>query len=96
MNKIIALIALVAIAGCEPTPDSIQRDRPESISFKSNDRIKVERIGVFEDGLAYGSKRGVYIIIDTKTNQEFIGVSGVGISEAGSHQQGKYQSSDER
>lgn len=96
MKKIIAIFSLFAIAGCEPTPDSIQRERPESISFKSNDRVKVERIGVFKDDLAYGDQRGIYIITDTKTNQEFVGVSGVGITEVGQHQVGKSQNTDER
>lgn len=96
MKKVFALMILAALAGCEPTQDSIQRGRPEPISYKSNDRFKVERVGVFADGLAYGEKRGIYVITDTETNQEFVGVSGVGISEVASHQVGKAQHSDER
>lgn len=96
MKKVFALMIFAALSGCEPTPDSIQRNNAESISYKTNERFKVERVGVFADGLAYGSKRGIYIITDKETNQEFVGVSGVGISEVASHQTGKVQSSDER
>lgn len=59
-------------------------------------RITVERIGVVADSLAYGNRRGVYVIRDNKTGTEFIGVSGVGIAETGSHRSGKTSVSDER
>lgn len=68
----------------------------EPITYKSNGRFKVERVGVFFDNLAYDDKRGIYVITDTETNQEFVGVSGIGISELASHQSGKTRSSDER
>lgn len=48
-------------------------------------RVTVQRLGVFSDALAYNERRGIYIIRDTKTGKEFIGVSGVGIAEVGSH-----------
>lgn len=59
-------------------------------------RVVVERVDVVADSLAYGEKRGVYVIIDTQTGREFIGVSGVGIAETGQHQSGKTQARDER
>ena len=62
----------------------------------SDSRVTVERIGVVADSLAYGGSRGVYVIRDKQTGQEFIGVSGIGISETGSHQSGKTQKRDER
>lgn len=37
-----------------------------------------------------------YIITDTKTGTEYIGVSGIGITETGSHQAGKARVADER
>ena len=61
-----------------------------------NGRINVTRIGTFRDGLAYDSKRGIYIIKDNQTGKEYIGISGVGISETGSHQAGKTHLTDER
>ena len=62
-----------------------------------NGRINVTRIGTFRDGLAYESKRGIYIIKDNQTGKEYIGISGVDISETGSHRAGKsYVITDER
>ena len=43
-------------------------------------RFKVVRQYIFEDDLAYNSKRWVYLIIDMKTGQEMVGISGVGVS----------------
>lgn len=65
--------------------DYTQRENPEVVDVNPSDRIIVNRISVIQDSLAYGDKRGVYVIIDTKTGKEYIGVSGVGITEAGSH-----------
>lgn len=52
-------------------------------------RVTVTRIGVFEDNLAYNERRGIYLIKDNQTGQEYVGVSGVGISEIGEHTCGK-------
>jgi hypothetical protein len=57
--------------------------------------LKLQEL-VFKDTLAYGDQRGLYIIKDTKTNIEYIGVSGIGIAEVGSHQSGKVSVRDER
>lgn len=59
-------------------------------------RFEVVRVQRFNDALAYGGERGVYVIRDLRTGKEFIGVSGVGISELGSHYAGKARLSDER
>lgn len=48
-------------------------------------KIEVSRIAVLEDPLAYDNRRGIYIIRDTRSGKEFIGISGIGISELGSH-----------
>jgi hypothetical protein len=53
-------------------------------------------VGVIEDELAYYKRRGLYLIRDTKTGQEFIGLSGVGVSELGRHPSGKTSVADER
>ena len=64
------------------------------------DRIKVTKMSEFRDTLAYDNWRGVYLIQDQQTGKEYIGISGIGISEVGSHTQmvGKVQQSvrDER
>lgn len=82
----------VLLAGCGPEPDMQmykQTMNPERPAIRDNTRIQVSRVGVFADDLAYSGKRGVYIIVDTETGNEFIGVSGVGVSEIGSHSCGK-------
>lgn len=48
-------------------------------------RITVEWLGKFDDDLAYGGERGVYLIKDNEKKTEYIGISGIGISERGSH-----------
>lgn len=65
--------------------------RPQEAS-----RFKVERVGVIDDDIAYGDRRGIYVITDRTTGKEYVGVSGVGVSELGSHQAGKTRVSDER
>lgn len=59
-------------------------------------RFRVQMVASFVDKLAYGDVRGVYVITDTTTGQEFVGISGIGISELGSHQSGKVRVGDER
>ena len=78
-----------------PTAYVTPQSAPSS-PLQTDRRVIVERIDVVADSLAYGGARGVYVIRDTKTGQEFIGVSGIGISETGSHQSGKTQRTDER
>jgi hypothetical protein len=46
--------------------------------------------------MAEESPLGIYRIVDSKTGKEYIGISGVGISENGSHSSGKSSMSDER
>lgn len=76
--------------GCGPQPDmpmhNQTRDAKE-VTVNNSARATVTRIGVFEDDLAYNSKRGVYLIRDEQTGKEYLGVSGIGISELGSHSQ---------
>ncbi len=81
----------LTLASCGPTPTD-----PMPAATSSNGRIRVERISVFADDLAYHDRRGVYVIVDKKTGHEFIGISGIGISEVGSHRAGKATVSDER
>lgn len=72
---------LIALIGCMPSADTpMQKQLPVE-----SQRIQITRIGVIEDDLAYHERRGIYIIKDTQTGAEYIGVSGVGISELGSH-----------
>lgn len=59
-------------------------------------RFEIKRVGVIKDDLAYNDRRGIYILKDRATGKEFVGISGVGISELGTHSAGKTQVSDER
>lgn len=90
--KIVALAGFVLLSTCslsEREPDT----KPVEVQ---SDRFKVKRVAVFEDASAYNSKRSIFIITDTKTGAEYVGVSGVGISELGSHRCGKSMCTDER
>lgn len=93
-------VLCLLLAGCGPDPDMTmsekQRRYAQDVPVSDAPRVKVTRIGVFRDDLAYGNKRGVYVITDTATGKEYIGISGVGISETGDHQVGKGRNADER
>jgi hypothetical protein len=94
MKRFLALpiVALLCMgASCS------ERDNTQSLQMQSGaPRVTVAIIGTFEDRLAYGNQRSVYLITDTKTGREFIGISGVGISEVGDHASGKTRTRDER
>lgn len=89
------LTILIILPSCSPDPDTpLYRSSP--VQTQSSTRFRIERVGIIEDSLAYGSRRGIYIIHDTLTGKEYVGVSGVGISETGVHSAGKTTVSDER
>ena len=97
MKRIAVVAIAVALVGCGPEPTmgmGVTGTVPNS--WESNPRFSVSRVGVFKDDIAYNSRRGIYIVIDNKTGREFIGVSGVGIAELGSHSAGKGSAPDER
>jgi secreted trypsin-like serine protease len=98
MNKfLMVIVAVVVLAGCGPDPDMVmQTQSANQTNVQTSGRVTVTRIGVFRDDAAYNSTRGIYIITDTNTGQEYIGVSGIGISEMGSHSAGKARVTDER
>ena len=93
MRNIVALACLVALVGCAPRATV---EMSEFVPPAQESRVKVQRIGVFRDDAAYNNTRAIYVITDSKTGQEFIGISGVGIAETGSHPAGKTISRDER
>lgn len=88
----IIIIALaISLAGCDYNSTRVpyeQRGKVQVTTAESG-RVQVRKISEFRDDLAYDDYRGVYIITDTETGQEFIGVSGVGISAIGQHNCGK-------
>lgn len=102
MKKFFSLaIFLILIIACDnpiPNTEMIKHEKKnqEQQSIQKQTRIEINQIGVFMDELAYNDMRGIYIIFDNKTGKEFIGISGIGISDIGSHTNGKATTSDER
>lgn len=91
------VVAMVAIAACvKPTYNSVPMVDYSPVEQPLDQRVTITRLGVFKDELAYDNKRGIYLIVDTKTDIEYIGISGIGISEVGSHRSGKSTFEDER
>jgi hypothetical protein len=89
-KTLIPLIAL--LSACSPPADTHMGKFIPTV----NSRVSVTRVAIFEDDIAYNGLRGAYLIKDLVTGKEFIGISGVGISEIGSHSTGKTIISDER
>jgi len=94
-NSILLLAVLLAACG-QSVPDMTPMDaagNPKGAKAVSapvvEDRFTVTRSMTFRDELAYGNMRGVYVIVDEKTGREYVGVSGIGIAESGSHNCGK-------
>ncbi len=92
-----AFVFATLLSACDQAPDmsTYQQDMKKSNPAGSG-RFEVERVSVFRDKLAYDGRRGVYVITDTETGKQFVGVSGVGVSELGSHSNGKMVTTDER
>ena len=89
--KHLAILSVLALSACAPDP-TLNMEKPQSPQMQPGGvlspdtrRVTVSRVGIFSDDLAYGNRRGVYIIVDNETGREYIGVSGVGISETGRH-----------
>lgn len=84
---------LLSLAGCEnrprapvmnPTP-TLDPDTATGMVPAENERFRVVQAGIFVDTLSYNDRRGIYVITDKQTGQEYIGISGIGISEVGTH-----------
>lgn len=93
-------IITTAFSGCGeenryPGVDGRYPVKNETISDNSSDFVLIKK-QTFYDESAYGNVRNVYILKDRVNGKEYIGVSGIGISERGNHQQGKTSVPDER
>lgn len=88
MKKLILLAAL-ALAGCDFGSTRVDSEARQNMPVNVNDRVQVVKIQEFKDGLAYDGLRGIYVITDKDTGKEYIGVSGIGITETGRHGCGK-------
>lgn len=92
MKKYVLCIVLL-LGGCD-TPDATQvMATPHT---KSTDEVDIVQVGVFSDPLAYGNTRGIYRIKDNVSGKSYLGISGIGIAETGSHSTGKQNVADER
>ncbi len=99
--RVALLVVVFMLTACDRGPEPAKSTMAVSSQLSSDaDRIKVTKMSEFRDTLAYDNWRGVYLIQDQQTGKEYIGISGIGISEVGSHTQlvGKVQQSvrDER
>lgn len=89
------LSTLAVLIGCQPPePDMQMLDQPTV--HAEPPRFEVVRVQRFSDDPDYGNERGIYLVRDKKTGQEYLGVSGIGISEIGRHSSGKSSTTDER
>lgn len=94
--RLFVVILALLLSACDSGPEPVKSTMVISSQLSSDaDRIRVTKMSEFRDGLAYDNWRGVYLIQDKQTGREYIGISGIGISEVGSHSQlvGKVQQS---
>ncbi len=85
------------LSGCSPDPTiEMKTETHLPLEAESNPNYSVTRVAVFKDNLAYGDLRGIYEIVDVKTGKKYLGVSGIGICEIGSHTVDKTSVEDER
>lgn len=84
MKKLILLAAL-ALAGCDFGSTRVDSEARQMMPVNVNDRVQVVKIQEFMDDLAYEDVRGICVITDKDTGKEYIGVSGIGITETGRH-----------
>jgi len=106
LSGIAGLAALAITAGCDmqyPSAEAeitlekqMNRTETKTVAVESPAKYEVKRVAVFEDDLAYGYKRGIYEIKDKETGKTYVGISGIGITERGSHMAGKIPTGDER
>lgn len=81
MRKLI-LISALFLYGCDQPPQPV---KIQSSVGADGERFTVLQVAKFDDSDAYNSSRKIFLITDKQTGNEYVGVSGVGISEFGSH-----------
>jgi hypothetical protein len=81
--KKLILIAALFLAACDQKPDAALID--STVSTADTGRFQVKEMARFRDSDAYNNSRKIFLITDKDSGKEFIGVSGVGISEVGTH-----------
>jgi hypothetical protein len=98
---LLSVVPLCVVVGCVPTPAvkapeiSLTEGSPELVAAAGS-RFQIHKEATFRDELSYHRERAVYILTDTETGKQYVGIGGVGISELGDHTQGKQTVEDER
>lgn len=82
MKKLILLSAFLLVA-CDGRPSPAVID--STVSTVDTGRFQVNEMAKFIDLGAYNGSRKIFLITDKDSGKEFIGVSGVGISEVSTH-----------
>lgn len=86
--KYCAVLALL-LCGClreKDPPVQIPVQTRLALQDSGEQRFTVKLVGEFENPKAYVRVHRIYVIRDETTGKEFIGVTGLGLSELGSHQ----------
>jgi hypothetical protein len=89
--RLAPLVATMLILGCEP-PKPVSHTLAQS----ADSRFSVTLAGEFYDNIAYGSKRGIYVLRDSETGRDYVGISGVGIAEISSHSESNGKTSSQK
>lgn len=96
------LVCALVLTACGPMPQESQpeychpsepMERAEGMDAY---RFRVTFCDSFRDLDSYTGRRSIYLIRDSVTGAEFVGISGIGISELGAHYVGKLRQTDER
>lgn len=92
------ILVVVLLAGCIPEPQPQPHEAPLNVAPPpvEGERFVVQIVQKFRDDFAYEDVRAVYLITDVETGRKYLGVSGIGISELGSHSDGEDTVRDER
>ncbi len=98
MKKLILILIAFSIAACADNSDQTNLINSKFESAENSDRFTVTKVSKFKDTDAYNQYRCIYLIKDNLKNKEYLGVSGIGVSELGSHPEGEEGSpvADER
>src|ERR1700744_5997335 len=98
MKKLFAVLVMSVgmMTGCDnPANDGRSMTPTVNAPVQSSTRVIVEYAQAVQDTHAYDGYRTIFIVKDTVTGQEYIGMSGMGITELGVHPAGKTQAPDE-
>lgn len=86
ISLIILIPVCIFVYGADHNRAAIKQGMDDSKAVLSkDDRFEISRVQVFKDDLAYDNQRAIYVLKDKQTGKEFVGISGIGISELGQH-----------